>query len=206
MINKASIDREVIENHKAYLERNKLYKSFGYDVKKERDLILREAMPLEGKILEAGTGKGHFALALAKCGYSFVTFDISEEEQRFAKLNLAYFGLGNQVDFRIENGERTSFADANFNVVFSVNVLHHLVNPHRVVDELIRVLTPGGKLIISDFTRKGFSVMDKIHARDGKTHEAGKVSISDAEKYLSKKGFSIKKAKSAYQHVIVATR
>ena len=206
MINKASIDKEVLENHRKYLERVSVYRSFGYDLEKERDFILREAMPLFGKILEAGTGKGHFALALAKQGYSFVTFDISEEEQSFARLNIAYSGLEKQVDFKIEDGERTSFADASFNVVFSVNVLHHLANPHKVLDELIRVLTPDGKLIISDFSKKGFSIMDKIHGLEGKTHEAGKVSLSDAEKYLAKKGFSIKKAKSAYQHIVVATR
>ena len=163
-------------------------------------------MPLSGKILEAGTGKGHFALALAKQGYSFVTFDISEEEQRFARLNIAYSGLGKKVKFRIEDGERTSFADASFDVVFSVNVLHHLTNPYRVINDLIRVLAPDGKLIISDFSKKGFSIMDKIHGLEGKTHEAGKVSLPDVERYLAKKGFSIKKAKSAYQHIVVATR
>ena len=205
MINKASMDKEVLDNYKAYLERKKLYKGFGYDVDKERDFILAEAMPLSGEILEAGTGKGHFALALAKRGYSFVTFDISEEEQHFAKLNIAYSGLEKQVDFRIEDGEHTGFSDASFDVVFSVNVLHHLANPYRVIDELIRVLAPGGKLVIGDFSKKGFSIMDKIHALDGKTHEAGKVILLDVEKHLSNKGFSIKKTKSAHQHVIVAT-
>ena len=206
MINKAPIDKKVLENHKAYLERNKLYKGFGYDIDKERDFILEAAMPLSGKILEAGTGKGHFALALAKQGYSFVTFDISEEEQRFARLNIAYSDLEKQVGFRIEDGERTSFANASFDVVFSVNVIHHLANPYKVIDELIRVLAPGGKLVISDFSKKGFGVMDKIHALDGKKHESGKASLLDIEKYLAKKGFSIKKAKSAYQHIVVATR
>ena len=200
------MEKEILENHKKYLERVSVYRSFGYDLEKERDFILREAMPLSGKILEAGTGKGHFALALAKQGYSFVTFDISEEEQRFARLNIAYSDLEKQVGFRIEDGERTSFANASFDVVFSVNVIHHLANPYKVIDELIRVLAPGGKLIISDFSKKGFGVMDKIHALDGKKHESGKASLLDIEKYLAKKGFSIKKAKSAYQHVIVATQ
>ena len=200
------MNKEVLENHKAYLKRNKLYKGFGYDIDKERDFILEAAMPLSGKILEAGTGKGHFALALAKQGYSFVTFDISEEEQRFARLNIAYSDLEKQVGFRIEDGERTSFANASFDVVFSVNVIHHLANPYKVIDELIRILAPGGKLVISDFSKKGFGVMDKIHALDGKKHESGKASLLDIEKYLAKKGFSIKKAKSAYQHVIVATQ
>ena len=200
------MDKEVAENHKKYLERKALYKSFGYDVDKERDFILEQAKPLCGRILEAGTGKGHFALALAKAGYSFVTFDISADEQRFAKLNIAHFGFEKQVDFKIENGEHTSFPDSSFDVIFSVNVLHHLRNPYQVIDELIRLISSQGKLILADFTEEGFKVMDKIHGLEGNTHEVGQVSLPDAESYLIKKGFLAKKAKSVYQCVLIAGR
>jgi 27-O-demethylrifamycin SV methyltransferase len=200
------LDTEVVENHKRYLERKELYKSFGYDVDKERDFILEQAKPVYGRILEAGTGKGHFALALAKAGHSFITFDISAEEQHFAKLNIEYFGFEKQVDFRIENGERTSFADSSFDVIFSVNVLHHLHNAYQVIDELIRLISSQGKIILADFTEDGFKVMDKIHGLEGNAHEVGQVSFSDAESHLIKKGFSVKKEKSVYQCVLVAER
>jgi len=200
------LDKKILKNHKEYLERKKIYESFGYDVDKERNFILEEAKPFSGEILEAGTGKGHFALALAKQGYSFITFDISKEEQRFAKLNLAYFGLEKLADFRIENGEHTSFADGSFGVVFSVNLLHHLRNPYQVIDELTRVLSPGGKLVLGDFTEEGFQIMDKIHALEGKTHEVSRTTLSEIESYLTKGGFSVKKAKSMYQHVLAAKR
>ena len=200
------MNNEILENHKKYLERQALYKSFGYDVDKERDFILEQAKPVQGRILEAGTGKGHFALALAKAGYSFVTFDISVEEQHFAKLNIAHFGFEKQVDFRIENGEHTSFADGSFDIVFSVNVLHHLRNPYQVIDELIRLISSQGKLILADFTEEGFKVMDKIHGLEGNTHEVGQVSLPDAESYLIEKGFLAKKAKSVYQCVLIAGR
>ena len=197
---------DVLENHKKYLERKAIYKSFGYDVDKEREFILERAKPVCGKILEAGTGKGHFALALAKAGHSFATFDISPEEQSFAKLNLAYFGFKKQVDFRIENGERTSFADGSFDTVFSVNVFHHLRNAYQVIDELIRILSPKGKIVLADFTEEGFRVMDKIHGLEGNAHEVGQVSFPNAESYLIKRGFSVKKTKSVYQCVLVAER
>lgn len=200
------MEDELLENHKRYLERKVLYSRFGYDVDRERDFILDQAKPVSGRILEAGTGKGHFALALAKAGHSFVTFDISPEEQRFAKLNLAYFGFQKAADFRIENGERTSFLDGSFDTVFSVNVLHHLRHPLLVLDELIRVISPQGKLILADFTEEGFKVMDKIHALEGQAHEVGKMTLSDAQAHLVKKGFSVKMTKSAYQRVLVASR
>ena len=200
------MEDELLENHKRYLERKSLYSSFGYDVDRERDFILEQAKPVEGKILEAGTGKGHFALALAKAGHSFVTFDISAEEQHFAKLNLAYFGFEKSVDFRIEDGERTNFLDGSFDTVFSVNVLHHLRHPLFVLDELIRIVSLQGKLILADFTEEGFKVMDKIHGLEGNVHEVGKVTLSDAEAHLVKKGFSVRTAKSAHQRVLVASR
>ncbi len=200
------MESAVIENHKKYLERQSLYKSLGYDVDKERVFIIEKARPFHGKILEAGTGKGHFALALAKEGYKFTTFDISEEEQKFAKLNLKYFGLDHSVDFRIENGEHLSFKDESFDVVFSVNTIHHLLNPYQVIDELIRVLSFKGKLVLSDFTKEGLKIMDKIHATEGRKHGVSKTTLSDINKYLINKGFRTAKHKSSFQEVLIAYR
>jgi 27-O-demethylrifamycin SV methyltransferase len=198
------LEEELLANHKRYLERKALYSSLGYDIDKERAFILEKAQPLYGDILEAGTGKGHFALELAKAGYSFTTFDISETEQVFAKLNLRYFGLDKQVDFRIENGETLSFKDKSFDVVFSVNTLHHLTNPHKVIDELLRVLSFEGKLVLSDFTKEGLALMDKIHASEGNKHEVGKTTLADIEEYLIGKGFRITRSSSKFQEVLIA--
>jgi len=37
------LDKKVLENHKRYLERKALYKSFGYDVDKERAFVIEKA-------------------------------------------------------------------------------------------------------------------------------------------------------------------
>ncbi|MFA5100505.1 MAG: class I SAM-dependent methyltransferase [Candidatus Omnitrophota bacterium] len=200
------MDKDAAENHKRYLERKALNKRFGYDVDQERAFVMEQAKPLYGRILEAGTGKGHFALCLAQEGRQFVTFDISPDEQNFAKLNLAYFGLERFADFRIENAEHTSFADKSFDVILSVNVLHHLQKPYQVIDELIRILAPKGKIVLADFTEEGFKIMDKIHGLDGNTHEVGKAGLTEAEAYFIKKGFLVKKAKSVNQCVLIAGR
>jgi len=200
------MEKAVIENHRKYLERKALYKSFGYDIDKERAFIIEQAQPIYGAILEAGTGKGHFALALAKQGYKFTTFDISEEEQGFAKLNLKYFGLDRLVDFRIENGEYLSFKDKSFDIIFSVNTLHHFTNPYKVMDEFIRVLSLGGKIVLSDFTKEGLLIMDKIHAAEGKEHEVSKTTLSDMNKYLTGKGFRTERRRNNFQEVLIACR
>ncbi len=198
--------KALIENHKNYLQRKSLYKSFGYDVDKERNFIIRKAGSFCGKILEAGTGKGHFALALARKGYEFTTFDISKTEQAFAKLNLKYFGLDKQAKFRIENGENLSFKNKSFDVIFSVNTLHHLTKPYKVINEFVRIISPHGKIVLSDFTTNGLRVMDKIHKLEGKVHEVSKVKLTDVSQYLRHKGFKVQKSKSKYQQVLVAYR
>lgn len=198
------MDKEILENHQRYLERKALYASFGCDVDKEREFIIKKSQPLYGDILEAGTGKGYFALSLAKQGYCFTTFDISVQEQNFAKLTLKYFGLDNLATFRVENGEHLSFENGMFDIIFFINTLHHLVNPYKVVDELIRVLSFEGKFILSDFTLEGFRLMDAMHKKEGNIHKVSTITIMDIEKYLTGKGFKIEKHKSEFQEVLIA--
>lgn len=200
------LEKEILENHEKYLKRIALFKSYGYDVEKERKFIVEQAKPLNGKILDAGTCKGYFTLALAKEGNPIVTIDISAEQQRFAKLNLAYYGFTNLVDFRIENAECTSFPDESFDIIFSVNLIHHLQNPYQVAEELSRILSSNGKLILADFTETGFGIIDKVQALEGKTHETGKVVLSDIESHMKTKGFLITKMKSSIQEILIVKK
>lgn len=197
------MEKEVLQNHKRYLERVNFYRSFGYDLEKERDFILDKSLPISGKILEIGTGKGHFALALAKRGFSFISIDISKEEQEIAKLNIQYFGLEKQVVLRIEDAGHLSFPDQSFDTIFSINVFHHLEEPLAVLDEVIRLLRPAGKAVLSDFNKEGMVLMDKIHASEGNKHEVSNTTLSDIEHYLITKGFRINKANSRFQEVLI---
>jgi len=196
-----NIDNKEIKH---YFDRKTMCKFYGYDVDKERDFIIEQAQPIHGRILEVGTGKGHCALALAKAGYHFVTFDISDNEQHFAKFLLAYFGFEKSVDFRIENAEHTHFADKSFDTIISVNVLHHLQQPYRVIDELLRLKSGKGKIIIADFTTEGFKVMDIIHRTEGNVHEVCMGTLTNVEAYFVQKGFSVTMEKSTYQCVLIA--
>jgi ubiquinone/menaquinone biosynthesis C-methylase UbiE len=199
------LKKAVLENHKRYLKRVNFYRSFGYDLEKERDFILDRSLPFSGKILEIGTGKGHFALALAKRGFSFISIDISEEEQEVAKLNMKYFGLEKQAAFRIENAQNLNFPDQSLDTIFSVNVFHHLGKPFAVLDEIVRLLRPAGKVVLSDFSEKGLEVINTCHTHEGRKHDYFEHRLDEAKDYFVNKGFAIKEFQSEVQRVIICS-
>ncbi len=196
--------KEVFENHKRYLERVNFYRSFGYDLEKERDFILDKSLPISGEILEIGTGKGHFALALAKHEFNFTSIDISKQEQKIAMLNLRYFGLEKQVVLKIENATCMSFPGQSFNTVFSINVFHHLKNPQAVLEEITRLLCNGGKVVLSDFSKKGLEIINACHTHEGRTHDYFRNRLNEAKNYFVSKGFEIKEFQSEVQEVVIA--
>ncbi len=197
---------EVITNHKEYLARKNLYLQHGYDVDKEREFVLEKARPFDGTILEAGTGKGHFSIALAREGYNFTSFDISEMEQNYARLNLMYYGLENHVRLEIANAESLDYQDNTFNTVFSVNMFHHVVSGEKVCDELLRVLTATGKLVISDFNDKGFAMIESIHAMEGRHHEVSPVRLANLLHMLLSRDLEVEYYTGINQDTLVAFR
>ena len=76
--------KELIDNHARLMERNGFYREYGYNVEKNTAFVLSKALPLTGRILEIGTGKGRFLTALLGQASRVTTIDIDPQEQRFA--------------------------------------------------------------------------------------------------------------------------
>ena len=197
------MDEHIIENHKRYCDRVNLFQRFGYDIAKERDFIIEKSQPIEGKILEIGTGKGYFAVALAQKGYYFTTVDISNEEQKFAKINIQFLRLQNRVNFVIADAQHLHFPDASYDISFGINLMHHLSEPLRVIDEFVRVTAPGGKIVISDFSKEGFSIVGKIHKSEGRHHNSGPCTFNEIATYAAGKRLQIERFNSKCQELLI---
>lgn len=196
----------VTENHRRLIERKSLYLSYGYDMDREREYVLKQGLPLKGKILEMGTGKGYFTLALAKEKHPFTSMDISEEEQKFARMNLEYCGLEKFADLRTGDACATGFSNGSIDLVYSVNLLHHLKDPYRFLDELMRILSLQGRMVLADFSQEGFSVVDKVLNLDGRIHEVEEVSFYEMDDYLSGNGFNVRIKTTRFQEVLIAQK
>ncbi|MCP4651869.1 MAG: class I SAM-dependent methyltransferase [Candidatus Omnitrophica bacterium] len=198
------MDKSIINNHQKYLERMSLYKKFGYDIEEERKFIIEKAQSIYGDVMEVGTGKGYFTLALAREGCNFTSIDISQEEQAFAKLNIKYCGFESQVNFKIADAQKLPFKDNEFDIVFCVNTFHHFENPLKITDELMRVISFEGKIILSDFNKEGLMLVDKIHHREGRSHNTGLFDLDYTARYLLDSGFRLEKSRTDFQEVVVA--
>jgi 2-polyprenyl-3-methyl-5-hydroxy-6-metoxy-1,4-benzoquinol methylase len=199
-------ENELIENHHRFSERVALYRKYGYDIEKERSFIIEKALPISGKILEAGTGKGYFTLAFARGGFYFTSFDISAAEQKYAKLNLTYHGLEQQVHFDVADAECLPYEGVFFDVIFAVNMIHHLSSVRKLCDELVRVFSPFGKIVISDLNIQGLAIMDKVHALDGRQHEVSAGTLNEVNVILIECGFKLEEHHSTTQDMLVAYR
>lgn len=200
------MEKELIENHQRFLDRVELYRKFGYDIDKERSFIIEKACPFSGNILEAGTGKGFFSLALARLGFCFTSFDISSAEQQYAQMNLIYHGLKQQVHFDVADVECLPYVDGFFDVIFAVNMIHHLSSIRKACSEFIRILSPKGKIVLSDFNAQGFAIVAKVHALEGRQHELSSGTMAEAKAILIEYGLEVEEHLGETQDVLVASR
>ena len=108
-------------------------------------------MDLKGKkLLEIGAGVGTF-LITARNEYDIDAFGIEPSEDEFSPFNevscalLVEHKLPKDIVIR-GNAESLPFNDETFDLVYSTNVLEHVKDPKKVLEESVRVLKSGGFL------------------------------------------------------------
>jgi ubiquinone/menaquinone biosynthesis C-methylase UbiE len=96
-----------------------------------------------------GTGRGLAQIAAALPGHRYFGIDLSPFYLEAARRQLASVP---EVTLIAENAETLPFRDGYFDVVTSTYLLHELPRKsrRRAVDEMVRVLRPGGLLVIED--------------------------------------------------------
>lgn len=123
------------------------------ELEERRREALRERLwgflALEGdeRVLDAGTGTGAFALAVAPLVREVVAVDLAPELLEEARNRAA---AAPNVSFVEGDIARLELEPASFDLSGTLRTLHHVPRPELVVAELTRLTRPGGTVLVVD--------------------------------------------------------
>jgi ubiquinone/menaquinone biosynthesis C-methylase UbiE len=104
-------------------------------------------------VLEVGCGQGTMLNYLPGKGAKVYGIDMSIASLRQAKSGAIEFGHAGQIAVALADAEHLPFPDASFERVISIGVLHHTPDTQAGIDEVCRVLRPGGTAIVMLYRR-----------------------------------------------------
>lgn len=110
---------------------------------------------LKDSLLDVGCGPGNLIIQVAKKypSLDLIGVDLSSEILELAKKKAVENNLNEKIVFKIGSVESLPFPDKSVDFILSTLSLHHWEDPKQAFEEIFRVLTDGGVLLIFDFRR-----------------------------------------------------
>ena len=109
-------------------------------------------LPTGATVLEVAPGPGFFAIELARLGHFTITgLDVSATFVQIASENAERAGVS--VLFRLGNASAMPFPDDAFDLVYCSAAFKNFTQPVEAMNEMHRVLHPGGQAIIHDLRK-----------------------------------------------------
>lgn len=102
-------------------------------------------------VLEVGCGAAVDLARFAIGGAVATGVDLAASAISLAKANFQQQGL--EADLRVANGEALPFPDNSFDLVYAHGVVQYTAEPQRLVNEVRRVLKPGGEAVFQVYNR-----------------------------------------------------
>jgi len=159
------------------------------------EALLEELKPSEGmRVLDIGSGSGETVLAIAeKVGATgkVVGVDFSSEGIKLARENAKERGLANRAEFRQANAVELPFPENSFDAVISECVVCLIQDKQKTLNEKVRVLKPGGRVIMHDVVT--WAPMPKAMREDKGLYcncVGGAVSLNEYEEMMRKAGLT----------------
>lgn len=94
------------------------------------------------RVLEIGVGLGADHQKFAESGAKIVGIDLTHRAINHTKHRFQHFDLSSRL--QVADAENLPFNDQNFDLVYSWGVLHHSPHTQQTINEVWRVIKPGG--------------------------------------------------------------
>ena len=106
------------------------------------------------KVLDVGCGLATDLSRFASAGADTTGIDIAPRAIELAQENFRQRELGG--NFAVMDGEAMTFSDNSFDLVYCHTVLHFIQDPEKMVQEIHRVLKPGGQAVMMMINRRSW--------------------------------------------------
>ena len=119
----------------------------------EREIPYEKLAGLD--VLEIGVGQGSHAGLIAPRAKSFTGIDLTEAAASATRQRLQLYGVANAKILQMD-AEDMSFPDASFDYIWSWGVIHHSADTRRILEQMRRVLRPGGQANVMVYHRSAW--------------------------------------------------
>jgi demethylmenaquinone methyltransferase / 2-methoxy-6-polyprenyl-1,4-benzoquinol methylase len=134
--------------------------SYGQDRRWKRRLAELASPPRGATVLDLATGTGDIALVFASRGARVVGLDITS---RMIELARGKAPAGNATAFLVGDMLALPFPSSSFDIVTTGYGLRNVPDLPRAVDEILRVLKPGGQALSLDFNRPSNALIRTVY-------------------------------------------
>jgi ubiquinone/menaquinone biosynthesis C-methylase UbiE/PAS domain-containing protein len=157
--------------------------------------------PREGlKIMDLGAGTGNLVVRLLQAGASVSALDKSQDMLKVLRKKCQGFGDRLKVSYR-DGCDLTGFSTASFDVVNVMLVMFAADRPLAMLREAVRVLRPGGALIITEPNQK-FDMEALLRESEHQLRSAGRLGPAGAADSLTADWDTVKKVNQAFSDTV----
>jgi demethylmenaquinone methyltransferase/2-methoxy-6-polyprenyl-1,4-benzoquinol methylase len=132
--------------------------SFGQD-RIWRKLVLSEVNPVAGQtVLDLAAGTGSSSIVFLKPGVKVIASDFSKGMLEVGKKRHP------ELEFVFADATKLPFKDASVDAVTISFGLRNVQEPKKALAEMLRVLKPGGKVVICEFSQVSVPVLKQLYS------------------------------------------
>jgi ubiquinone/menaquinone biosynthesis C-methylase UbiE len=115
----------------------------------------------KGKIAaDIGAGSGFITGGLIGKGLKVIAVD--QSEAMLVEMRKKFSGAEG-IEYRLGEAEKLPIPDEAVDYAFANMYIHHVESPPKAITEMVRILKPGGKLVITDMDEHEFKFLKEEH-------------------------------------------